>query len=114
MALTPDKEHSPFKFLDPYDIQDTEYFHGREEEEGKLYDIVNQNRLVLVYGKLGTGKTSLVRCGLAKHFDNNDWLPLYISRGKNINDSFRSAIQATTRSEPDTDPPSLLSLLEQT
>lgn len=93
MSIVLDKERSPFKFLDPYDKQDKDYFFGRELEEDTLYEFVNENRLVLVYGQSGTGKTSLVQCGLSKRFDSTDWLPFYIRRGRDINESLRTILQ---------------------
>lgn len=85
--------NSPFKFLDAYDLEDQDIFFGRDEEIAKLYDMVNKNRLILVYGQSGTGKTSLVRCGLASRFDVTDWYALLIRRRGNINDSLAQAIR---------------------
>lgn len=84
--------YSPFKFLDPYGREDRDIFFGRNEEVENLYQYVNKNRLVLVYGQSGTGKTSLVQCGLANRFEVTDWVPFFIRRGKNINESFRQVI----------------------
>jgi MoxR-like ATPase len=67
--------NSPFKFLDAYTIDDRQAFFGREEEVAALYDMVTRNRLILVYGQSGTGKTSLIQCGLAARFDATDWYP---------------------------------------
>jgi len=90
---TPDREiRSPFKFLDPYARKDGEIFFGRDEEVETLYQFVNKNRLVLVYGQSGTGKTSLVQCGLANRFEVTDWVPFFIRRGKNINASLYQAV----------------------
>ena len=83
---------SPFKFLDPYGPQDSEIFFGRKDEEDLLYQYINKNRLVLVYGTSGTGKTSLVQCGLSKRLEVTDWVPFYIRRGNNINESLSRAI----------------------
>lgn len=83
---------SPFKFLDPYGREDAAIFFGREEEVENLYQSVCKNRLVLVYGQSGTGKTSLVQCGLANRFEVTDWAPFFIRRGKNINESLRQAL----------------------
>ena len=60
--------NSPFKFLDAYDSQDKEIFFGREEEIEQLYKLIFQTNLMLVYGQSGTGKTSLIQCGLANRF----------------------------------------------
>lgn len=83
---------SPFKFLDPYEEKDYESFFGRKTETKELYNLVTKNRLTFVYGPSGTGKTSLVRCGLAHKFGGADWLPIFIRREENINDSLRAAI----------------------
>ncbi|MDX1667580.1 MAG: ATP-binding protein, partial [Saprospiraceae bacterium] len=83
---------SPFKFLDPYTRGDQDIFFGRDEEVEKLYESVNKNRLVLVYGQSGTGKTSLVQCGLANRFEVTDWMPFFIRRGANINASLCQAL----------------------
>jgi hypothetical protein len=83
---------SPFKFLDAYDVKDKDVFFGRDDEIADLYEMVNQNRLILVYGQSGTGKTSLVRCGLAGRFDITDWYPILIRRRDDINASFKAAL----------------------
>jgi WD40 repeat protein len=47
--------------------------------------------MLLVYGISGTGKSSLVNCGLASRFDESDWLPVNVRRGSNIIDSLNEA-----------------------
>jgi formylglycine-generating enzyme required for sulfatase activity/energy-coupling factor transporter ATP-binding protein EcfA2 len=96
---------SPFKFLDAFELRDRAVFFGRDEEIDTLYRMVHKNRLVLVYGPSGTGKTSLVQCGLAGRYDSTDWLPLTIRRGQNINTALAQALaarldQAIDRVEP--------------
>lgn len=78
---------SPFKFLDPYELKDQNAFFGRAEETKDLYNLVTKNRLTFVYGPSGTGKTSLVQCGLAARFGGVDWLPISVRRNENINAS---------------------------
>ncbi len=67
--------HSPFKFLDPYGRDDISIFFGRDEEVETLYQHIQKNRLVLVYGTSGTGKTSIVQCGLMNRMYDTDWYP---------------------------------------
>ena len=74
----------PFPFLDAYRKEDREFFFGRDEEIEALYRMTLQSNIVLVYGTSGTGKTSLIRCGLANEFKSYDWLELYVRRGNNI------------------------------
>jgi len=85
--------NSPFKFLDAYTIDDRQAFFGREEEVAALYDMVTRNRLILVYGQSGTGKTSLIQCGLAARFDATDWYPLFIRRQTDINQSLAQRLR---------------------
>jgi len=83
----------PFKFLDSYTKEDKEIFFGRNEESEQLYDMLTQSDIVLLYGASGTGKTSLIQCGLSNIIDDYDWLPFYIRRGKNLNESILNALQ---------------------
>ena len=82
----------PFKFLDSYNQDDTDMFFGRNEETDALYSMVFQNSILLIYGASGTGKTSLIQCGLAGKFKPYDWLPLIIRRGNNINASLEKQL----------------------
>ena len=82
----------PFKFLDSYGKDDTKLFFGRDEEIRTLYKMVFQSSIIVLYGASGTGKTSLIQCGLASKFQPHDWLSLFIRRGDNINDSFEKVM----------------------
>jgi Cdc6-like AAA superfamily ATPase len=63
----------PFPFLDAYEREDRDFFFGRDEEIEQLYQLTQQSNIVLLYGHSGTGKTSLIRCGLANKFRSYDW-----------------------------------------
>lgn len=82
----------PFKFLDAYSRDDRDIFFGRDEEVEALYQMVFQTDLILVYGASGTGKTSLIQCGLASKFQPYEWMALSIRRGDNLNDSLEKAL----------------------
>lgn len=83
---------SPFKFLDAYELKDRAVFFGREEETEALYSMVFKTPLLLLYGLSGTGKTSLIRCGLASRFSAPNWYPFFIRRGEDLNHSIRQAL----------------------
>ena len=87
------EKSSPFKFLDAFQENDRSVFFGREEEIERLYDLVHQCRLTLLYGQSGTGKTSLVRCGLVNRFMPSDWFHLYLRRGDDINRTLQETIE---------------------
>jgi WD40 repeat protein len=82
---------SPFKFLDSYTSEDRAIFFGREVEITELYRRIFESKILLVYGISGTGKSSLVNCGLTSRFDDSDWLPVNVRRGSNIIDSLNEA-----------------------
>lgn len=84
---------SPFKFLDAYTLDDREIFFGRDNEIEELYQRVFESRILLLYGISGTGKTSLINCGLASKFEESDWLPVNIRRGRDINRSLFEAVR---------------------
>ena len=89
---------SPFKFLDPFGPQDNKVFFGRSAEIDELYAQVFRTPLLLVYGLTGTGKTSLIDCGLRNRFDGTDWLPFYVRRKENINEALREMLR---KAQPD-------------
>ncbi len=82
----------PFKFLDAYTREDRSFFFGRDQEINLLYEMVFQSPIILIYGASGTGKTSLIDCGLANKFQPHDWHQLSIRRGNNINSSLKRAL----------------------
>jgi len=85
--------NSPFKFLDSYTKDDRDIFFGRNREIEELYQQVFESKLLLVYGVSGSGKSSLINCGLANKFQETDWLPFEIRRGNNIIESMASAVK---------------------
>jgi hypothetical protein len=82
----------PFKFLDAYTREDSDFYFGRTDEINALYEMVFQTDLLLVYGASGTGKSSLIQCGLASKFQSHDWLALNIRRIGDLNESFEKAL----------------------
>jgi WD40 repeat protein len=92
---------SPFKFLDSYTKDDKDIFFGREREVEELYQKVFDSKMLVIYGVSGTGKTSLINCGLANKFQDADWLPISIRRGK---DMIQSLIDELSAVEGSTEP----------
>ena len=90
--------NSPFKFLDAYTKEDADIFFGRTSDIQTVFEKIHRGKLLLVYGASGTGKTSLVNCGLGKKFADTDWLPLFITRKDNINKAFDRAINQRAKS----------------
>ena len=74
----------PFPFLDAYGREDRDFFFGRDEETETLYQLTQQSNIILLYGGSGTGKTSLIRCGLSNKFKSYDWHDVYVRRGEHF------------------------------
>jgi len=74
----------PFPFLDAYEREDRDFFFGRDEEIETLYQLTQQSNIIILYGSSGTGKTSLIRCGLSNKFKSYDWQDMYIRRGEHL------------------------------
>lgn len=84
--------NSPFKFLDAFGKDDRNLYFGRDKETEELYDKLIRTKLMLLYGQSGTGKTSLIQCGLSKRIRDTDWLPIFIRRDTDINQSLNQEI----------------------
>lgn len=62
----------PYKFLSSYRLADSLIFFGRDEEVANLQKRLKGHKTLLVYGKSGVGKTSLLRAGLQAYSDHSD------------------------------------------
>lgn len=76
---------SPFLGLQYYSEKDANNFYGRDEEVDKLTTLLQINTLTLVFGKSGTGKTSLLNAGVFPKLRNNYYLPFRIRLDFNEN-----------------------------
>jgi hypothetical protein len=57
-------DKSPYRFLDFYTTDDSENFFGRERETKILVADILVSRLVILFARTGTGKTSLINAGV--------------------------------------------------
>jgi len=91
-------EINPFPGLRPFTAWENEYFFGRENECNEIVEKLFRNRFVAITGESGSGKSSLVHCGLIPEIrsrsipDETSWRILSIKPGKdplgNLADSF--------------------------
>ncbi len=87
---------SPFKLLEPYGPDEKDIFFGRDAEIFALYHLLQQTRILLIYGGSGTGKTSLINAGLPKVFKVTDWFRISVRRKDNLNASLCSELARLT------------------
>lgn len=60
----------PFVGLRAFSKNDSHLFYGREKESTELIDLLKNNKLLMVYGDSGAGKSSLVKAGLIPLYEN--------------------------------------------
>ena len=65
---------APFKFLAPYGPEDRDIFFGRDLEIDEISARFYRSRTLVVHGESGSGKTSLVQCGLRAKIPSYDAL----------------------------------------
>jgi len=93
-----EEKFNPFPGLRPFGLEESEYFFGREKESEEIAGKLIRNRFVAVTGASGSGKSSLILCGLIpklKHLslkENETWNILVMKPGNdpfgNLRDSF--------------------------
>ena len=78
----------------PFEYDDRELFRGRDKETYELLHMVLAERLVVVIGRSGLGKSSLIRAGILEPLRVRDYLPLVVrvTGGDNPTDSFFSSL----------------------
>ncbi|RAM50606.1 MAG: hypothetical protein C6Y22_16175 [Hapalosiphonaceae cyanobacterium JJU2] len=57
----------PYPGLEPYEQKDAIFFFGREVWRQKIIDCLKANKLTVIYGESGVGKSSLLQAGVATH-----------------------------------------------
>jgi len=77
----------PYRFLDYFDVQDAEFFFGREREVEEVIDLIRREPLIVLFGRSGIGKTSLIKAGIMARLlglekdeaplEDGPWLPVY-------------------------------------
>ena len=91
----------PFKFLDSYTINDKNIFFGRDNETEDIFRKLYSGKLLLVYGKSGTGKSSIINCGLISKIPQEDIFTINIRCGRKAYDNFVSGIKKYSKSNLD-------------
>ncbi|HKH47348.1 MAG TPA: SIR2 family protein [Thermoanaerobaculia bacterium] len=84
---------SPYKFLDHYEYEDRPIFFGRERETRILLADVLVSRLVVLFARTGTGKTSLINAGVRPRLEERGYRTFYIRVREDPVASARSEIE---------------------
>src|SRR5882757_5446323 len=68
----------PYKFLDYYRKNDRQLFFGRERETETLLSDIVTARLVIIFAKTGSGKSSLINAGVRPRLEELDYQTFWI------------------------------------
>ena len=71
-------DENPWPGLLPFREADWKYFHGRDFETDLLYRKVERERLTVLFGLSGLGKSSILQAGLFPLLRRENVLPIYI------------------------------------
>jgi len=69
---------NPWPGLESFSETDEAFFKGRRYETGEVVRMIRTERLSVVYGKSGMGKTSLLRAGVFPELRRNRFVPIHI------------------------------------
>jgi len=70
---------NPWPGLASFREQDEHFFKGRGPDIEKLYSLVNRERLTVLFGVSGLGKSSLLQAGLFPRLRVENMLPVLIN-----------------------------------
>src|SRR5215471_10112762 len=71
---------SPFVGPRPFEKEDSDRFFGRTRETEELLSLIIAHRAVLVYAQSGAGKSSLLRAGVIKRLEEQQYQVLRSAR----------------------------------
>jgi hypothetical protein len=83
---------SPYKFLASYSLEDSERFFGRDLEIDLLLADVVISRLVVLFAKTGTGKTSLINAGVRPRLHERGYATFVVRTREDPIDSARTTL----------------------
>jgi hypothetical protein len=79
-SFQPGMSDSPFVGPRPFEKEDSDRFYGRTRETEELLSLIIAHRAVLVYAQSGAGKSSLMRAGVIKRLEEQQYQVLRSAR----------------------------------
>jgi hypothetical protein len=79
-SFQPGMSDSPFVGPRPFEKEDSDRFYGRTRETEELLSLIIAHRAVLVYSQSGAGKSSLLRAGVMKRLEEQQYQVLRTAR----------------------------------
>lgn len=102
-----DRKHYRYPGVTPFSTAQSNVFFGRKQDIDELYRLIRREQLVVLHGKSGLGKSSLLNAGIApKCLEEQDLIPVFIRFGAWREDApatpleiTRLALNGTAKSE---------------
>ena len=102
---------NPFPGLRPFTPEESNLFFGREGQSDEIMNKLIKNRFVTVIGSSGSGKSSLIYCGIIPRLINGDknaeWLAISMRPG---NDPYGNMVGSLAEAANKSDEQSLIKL----
>jgi hypothetical protein len=73
--------------LFPFDKGQSTIFFGRDKEKKELYNQVRLEKMVVLFGRSGLGKSSLLTAGVSPQLERNGYLPIRVRLNFNTKDN---------------------------
>jgi WD40 repeat protein len=71
-------DDNPWPGLDSYSEAAQKWFHGRDADSAELLRLIRQSSFVMLYGKSGLGKSSMLKAGVFPQLREARFLPVYL------------------------------------
>ncbi len=94
----PTSSTCPYRGLMPYDVEDSESFFGRDNDVYTCLELLKTRNALSVVGPSGSGKSSLVRAGVAASLRRDGHLVVVITPGEHPMQSLEAASDPRSRS----------------
>lgn len=90
------KGKNPFQMLLPYDEKTRDIYFGRKKEIDEFIGKIFSNRINILLGESGVGKTSFIRAGIVEVLREMEFIPIYFDDYYNIINNLVNEIQSKT------------------
>ncbi len=91
----------PYPGMRPFQTTDARHFYGRDEEVGRMIQLLRRQQFFMVIGPSGSGKSSLIYAGLlpeladSRYFTKNYWLVRTMRPGEKPFEDLCSLVEST-------------------
>ncbi len=104
VVAPPPIPRQPYKFLNSYEESDHSIFFGRDKETNQILSKIVSFRIVLLHGKSGSGKTSLIKAGLMPSLRERGYTVVYSRTLTNPIESVETSINRALKTQIPQDP----------